>query len=78
MQFDQDGHSEVQHQLLITLVHGTWARGFFRTTWTPRHDTDALCGLRKAVRSWLASAPNSTTSRTKSRRYFGPVQTRSL
>jgi hypothetical protein len=29
MQFDQDGHSEVQHQLLITLVHGTWGRGFF-------------------------------------------------
>src|SRR5262245_17316743 len=23
--------SEVQHQLLITLVHGTWPRGFFRT-----------------------------------------------
>ena len=29
MQFDQDGHSEVQRQLLITLVHGTWGRGFF-------------------------------------------------
>jgi hypothetical protein len=26
-----------QHQLLITLVHGTWPRGFFRTFfWTPR------------------------------------------
>jgi hypothetical protein len=29
MQFDQDGHSEGQRQLLITLVHGTWGRGFF-------------------------------------------------
>jgi hypothetical protein len=29
MQFDQDGHSEVPHQLLITLVHGTWPRGLF-------------------------------------------------
>jgi len=29
MQFDQDGHSDVQRQLLITLVHGTWGRGFF-------------------------------------------------
>jgi hypothetical protein len=29
MQSDQDGHSKVQHQLLITLVHGTWGRGFF-------------------------------------------------
>ena len=29
MQFDQGGHSEVQRQLLITLVHGTWGRGFF-------------------------------------------------
>ena len=37
MQFGQDGHSEVQHQLLITLVHGTWPHGFFRTFfWTPR------------------------------------------
>jgi hypothetical protein len=37
MQFDQDAHSEVQHQLLITLVHGTWPQGFFRTFfWMPR------------------------------------------
>jgi hypothetical protein len=37
MQFDQDGHSEVRHQLLITLVHGTWPQGFFRTFfWMPR------------------------------------------
>jgi hypothetical protein len=31
MQFNQDGHPEIQHQLLITLVHGTWPDGFFRT-----------------------------------------------
>lgn len=31
MQFGQDGHPEIQHQLLITLVHGTWPHGFFRT-----------------------------------------------
>ena len=29
MQSDQGGHSDIQHQLLITLVHGTWPRGFF-------------------------------------------------
>jgi hypothetical protein len=29
MQSDQGYHPEVQHQLLITLVHGTWGRGFF-------------------------------------------------
>ena len=28
MQSDQGGHSEARHQLLITLVHGTWGRGF--------------------------------------------------
>jgi hypothetical protein len=35
MQFDQ-GHPEVRHQLLVTLVHGTWPLGVFRTFfWTP-------------------------------------------
>jgi hypothetical protein len=29
MQFSQDNHPEIQHQLLITLVHGTWPRGLF-------------------------------------------------
>jgi hypothetical protein len=41
-------------------------------------DTDPLCGLRTEVLFCLASVPNSTTSHTKSRRYFGPVQTQSL
>ena len=62
--------SEVRHQLLITLVHGTWPRGLFprvarfkqwvrglmrrANVWAHPH-----FGLRKAVRFWLASAPNS-------------------
>jgi hypothetical protein len=37
MQFSQDGHSEIQHQLLITLLHGTWPHGFFRTFFWMRH-----------------------------------------
>ena len=37
MQFDQRGHYMPDgHQLLITLVHGTWPLGVFRTFfWTP-------------------------------------------
>ena len=43
MQFSQDGHPEIQHPLLITLVHETWPHGFFRTFfWTPRRHRSPL------------------------------------
>jgi hypothetical protein len=47
MQFDQDGHSEVQHQLLITLVHGTWPRGFFPRLFRFKQWVRGLMGRRQ-------------------------------
>jgi hypothetical protein len=47
MQFDQGGHSEVQHQLLITLVHGTWPHGFFPRLFRFKQWVRGLMGRRQ-------------------------------
>jgi hypothetical protein len=71
--------SEVLPQLLITLVHGTWPRGFFRTFFprlvrfkqrvrelTRRQRRDPPPFWFEEGSPFLAhSAPNSATFRTK-------------
>src|SRR5215831_1094741 len=39
--------SEVQHQLLVTLVHGTWPRGFFPKLFRFKQWMRGLIGLRQ-------------------------------
>lgn len=47
MHFDQGGHSEVQHQLLITLVRGAWPRGFFPRLFRFKQWVRGLMGRRQ-------------------------------
>jgi hypothetical protein len=47
MQSGQVGHSEIQHQLLITLVHGTWPRGFFPRLFRFKQWVRGLMGRRQ-------------------------------